>query len=112
MWFVSFGTEHAIETWHNLSKVGVASRAKMAAGHGGRDGYFVGVDVGTGSVRAGLFTSEGKGVKYSRKEIPKWTNSGFTEGSYEQSTSDIWQAVCFTVRVIYSCAIIIIILLG
>ena len=72
----------------------------MAARHGGRDGYFVGVDVGTGSVRAGLFTSEGKGLKYSRKEITTWTNSGFSEGSSEQSTSDIWRAVCFTIRVI------------
>ena len=81
------------------AEVGVASTAKMAAGHGGTGGYFIGVDVGTGSVRAGLFTSKGKGVKYSRKEITTWINSGFTEGSYEQSTSDIWQAVCYTVRV-------------
>ena len=61
--------------------------------------YFIGVDVGTGSVRAGLFTAEGKCVDYSRREISKWSNPGFPEGSFEQSTTDIWAAVCYTIKV-------------
>lgn len=68
--------------------------------------YFIGVDVGTGSVRAGLFSSSGKRVAYSEKAILKWTNNGFSEGSFEQSTEDIWGAVVFTVKVVFNYVII------
>lgn len=61
--------------------------------------FFVGVDVGTGSVRAGLFTESGVLRSHSRKEIRKWVNEGFPDGSYEQSTDNIWQAVCICVQV-------------
>ena len=61
--------------------------------------YFVGVDVGTGSARAGLFTESGALRYHSRKEIKTWVNEGFADGSYEQSTDDIWQAVCCCVKV-------------
>ena len=66
-----------------------------------QDRLFLGVDVGTGSARAALFTSDGQrlNTKKHEKNIQKWTNSGFPDGSYEQSTEDIWRAVCSAVEV-------------
>lgn len=61
--------------------------------------WFVGVDVGTESVRAGLFSASGTLQTLSKKKIRTWENEQFREGSYEQSTADIWSAVCTTVRV-------------
>ena len=66
---------------------------------GGAGPYFIGVDVGTKSVRSGLFTAAGRLVSRSTHEIKIWTNSGFPEGSREQATTDIWNAVCSTVKV-------------
>ena len=65
------------------------------------DRLFIGVDVGTGSARAALFTTDGQrlNAKKHEKNIKKWTNSGFPDGSYEQSTEDIWRAVCSAVKV-------------
>ena len=60
---------------------------------------YVGVDVGTGSVRAGLFTEKGLRLSTARREIKTWTNSGFPDGSFDQSTEDIWQAACAAVKV-------------
>ena len=59
--------------------------------------YFVGVDVGTGSARAGLFSSEGGLVRHTSREIKTWT--GPEVGHSEQSTTDIWNAVCSAIRV-------------
>jgi ribulose kinase len=65
-------------------------------------GLFLGVDVGTGSVRAALFTEEGRRVGgVARKHIKKWTNPGYPDGSFEQSTEDIWQALCAAVKVVW-----------
>ena len=64
-----------------------------------REKLFVGVDVGTGSVRAGLFSATGRLRSHATKDIRTWVNCGFQEGSYEQSTTDIWKAVEVTVRV-------------
>lgn len=64
---------------------------------------FLGVDVGTGSVRAGLFTADGERLgPICRKEIKTWTNPGFPEGSFDQSAEDIWQAACVAIKVIYA----------
>lgn len=60
---------------------------------------FLGVDVGTGSVRVGLFTENGVRVGIAKKDIKTWTNPGFPEGSFDQSTEDIWQAVCAAIKV-------------
>ena len=61
--------------------------------------WFVGVDVGTGSARAGLFTATGKLQALSKRAIQSRRNEQFSEGSYEQSTTDIWLSVCAAVKV-------------
>lgn len=69
----------------------------MEGGAGRR--LFLGVDVGTGSARVGLFTEEGVRLGTARREIKTWTNPGFPGGSFDQSTEDIWLAVCAAVKV-------------
>ena len=58
-------------------------------------GFFVGVDVGTNSARAGLFSSDGKLVQHCSREITVWNENG----CLEQSSEDIWKAVCSCVLV-------------
>ena len=58
--------------------------------------FFVGVDVGTGSVRAALVSGTGKVVKTSVKEIKVWSP---VAEHYEQSSDEIWEAVCECVKV-------------
>lgn len=62
------------------------------------EGYYIGVDVGTGSVRAGLFSRQGKLLVHDAHEIKTWMNDEIQEGSYEQSSDDIWAAVCFVIK--------------
>ncbi|XP_044755227.1 FGGY carbohydrate kinase domain-containing protein [Coccinella septempunctata] len=51
--------------------------------------FFIGVDVGTGSARAGLVSTEGKVVRSSVAKVRTWNpKSDF----YEQSSVDIWSA--------------------
>lgn len=57
--------------------------------------YTIGVDVGTGSVRAGLFDLNGKRLAMAVEPIRIYNpQSGFAE----QSSADIWRAVGITVR--------------
>lgn len=56
---------------------------------------FVGVDVGTGSARAGVFDSDGTLLASRKQEIQMWRDTGDIA---EQSSTDIWQAVCACVR--------------
>ena len=58
--------------------------------------YFIGVDVGTSSVRAALVTSGGHLVCSASCAITIWEPE---PKFYEQSSSDIWQACCTVVRV-------------
>ena len=60
------------------------------------DHKFIGVDVGTGSVRSGLFSSAGVLLNVAVKEIQI---NNPEPGYYEQSSNEIWSAVCFTVKV-------------
>ena len=57
--------------------------------------YFLGVDVGTASVRVGLFADDGHLVGIETKEIsivnPK-------KDFYEQSSTEIWNAICSCIR--------------
>lgn len=57
--------------------------------------FFVGVDVGTGSVRAGLFDSTGKRRGMAVRSIQMWRPH---PDWAEQSSADIWDAVGETVR--------------
>ncbi|XP_020155023.1 uncharacterized protein [Aegilops tauschii subsp. strangulata] len=59
-----------------------------------RGGVFLGVDVGTGSARAGLFDDKGKLLGSASSPIQIWKE----EDSVEQSSTDIWHAVCAAVK--------------
>ena len=63
-----------------------------------RGRYFIGVDVGTASVRAGLFTDYGKLVAHDKHDIKTWVEESVQEGCFEQSTDDIWKAVCTIIK--------------
>ena len=56
---------------------------------------FLGVDVGTGSARAGLFDASGRMLAAAKRDIRMWREAGSV---VEQSSDDIWQAVCAAVR--------------
>lgn len=58
--------------------------------------YFVGVDVGTGSARAALVNAHGRVQQMHVKAIQTWNPLA---DHYEQSSEDIWNAVCECVRV-------------
>lgn len=59
------------------------------------DGIFLGIDVGTGSARAGLFDAAGKLLAAAKRDIRLWRERGDIA---EQSTQDIWRAVCESTR--------------
>jgi FGGY-family pentulose kinase len=55
----------------------------------------IGVDVGTGSARAGVFDAEGRMLGQASRAIKAWR----PEADFvQQSTTDIWAAVCASVR--------------
>ncbi|KAJ1433508.1 FGGY carbohydrate kinase, pentulose kinase [Sesbania bispinosa] len=55
---------------------------------------FLGVDVGTGSARAGLFDEKGKLLGSSSSPIQIWKDGSCVE----QSSTDIWLAICAAVK--------------
>ena len=57
--------------------------------------YVLGIDVGTGSTRAGLFDTTGELITVTKQEITLYSEGS---GLFEQSSDDIWSAVCFCVR--------------
>lgn len=60
-----------------------------------REEYVIGVDVGTGSVRAGIFDLQGTMLAHAQHEIKIWRPQ---ENFVEQSSDDIWKAACKSVR--------------
>ncbi len=56
---------------------------------------FIGVDVGTGSARAGIFDAKGRLLASARQPIAIWHEVG---GIVEHSSRDIWRAACASVR--------------
>ena len=56
---------------------------------------FVGVDVGTGSARAGVFDATGRLLASAKRAITIWHDKG---NVVEQSSEQIWSAVCDSVR--------------
>lgn len=57
--------------------------------------FFIGVDVGSASVRAGIFTQKGERLAFAVRPIQQF-HSG--ESQVEQSSQNIWQRVCETVK--------------
>ena len=57
--------------------------------------HFIGVDVGTGSARAGVFTADGGMLASAKADINLWREA---TDIAEQSSTDIWRAVCACVR--------------
>jgi D-ribulokinase len=56
---------------------------------------FIGIDIGSESVRAGLFNTKGELINISQQKISIWRDSG---GIVEQSSDEIWMAICSTIR--------------
>lgn len=57
--------------------------------------YFIGVDVGTGSARAGVFDSKGTLISTAKHGIKMY---GADKDNFEQSSDDVWKAVCYSVK--------------
>lgn len=57
--------------------------------------FFIGVDVGTGSARAGVFDARGRLLGNSEAAIALWRPC---PDHAQQSSADIWAAVCRAVR--------------
>src|SRR4051812_38314266 len=56
---------------------------------------FIGVDVGTGSARAGVFSADGRLLASAKRAIAIWREPGEI---VEHSSRDIWAAACAAVR--------------
>ena len=57
--------------------------------------HIIGVDVGSGSVRAGVFNLRGDLVAHATREITLFRSAG---NVVEQSSREIWQAVCYCIK--------------
>jgi D-ribulokinase len=57
--------------------------------------HYLGIDVGTGSARAGLFDRTGQLLASAKTDIAIFREAG---EMVEQSSNDIWRAVCASVR--------------
>lgn len=58
-------------------------------------GHFIGIDVGTGSARAGIFDRTGRMLATAKRDIALYRDG---PDIAEQSSEDIWRAVCASVR--------------
>jgi D-ribulokinase len=65
--------------------------------HDASASYVVGVDVGTGSARAGFFDLQGNMLHVAKHEITTFQDAN---ARYEQSSENIWQAVCACVKAV------------
>ncbi|WP_028116687.1 FGGY-family carbohydrate kinase [Ferrimonas senticii] len=57
--------------------------------------YFIGVDVGSGSARAGVFDAQGRKAGEAKRDIQIFKPKA---NFVEQSSDDIWHCVCLAVR--------------
>lgn len=64
------------------------------------DKLVIGVDVGTASVRGGLFTLDGKLVRKFVQPISVLRDDA-DANIYEQSSDEIWRVVCTVVQVLF-----------
>ncbi|XP_063076433.1 FGGY carbohydrate kinase domain-containing protein isoform X1 [Engraulis encrasicolus] len=67
----------------------------MASAQSSTERYYIGVDVGTGSVRAALVTCDGQVKSMAEEPIRIWLPH---QDHYVQSSSDIWAKCCSTVK--------------
>lgn len=58
--------------------------------------YLIGIDVGTGSARAGVFQPDGRLLASARHDIALFRDE--RRARFEQSSTQIWEAVCEAVR--------------
>jgi ribulose kinase len=59
--------------------------------------YFVGVDVGSGSVRGALVDDKGHVLKSCVRELQTWKPK---LDYYEQSSNDVWQCCIYVIKVL------------
>lgn len=59
------------------------------------NGYFLGVDVGSASVRAGVYSASGHRLAFATAPVSQFRHGG---ERVEQSSAEIWQQVCKTVK--------------
>ncbi|MGZ0654250.1 FGGY-family carbohydrate kinase [Coraliomargarita sp. W4R72] len=57
--------------------------------------YFIGIDVGTGSARAGLFNQDGQLMANHSRAIQTWKPQ---LNFVEQSSADIWESICICTK--------------
>lgn len=81
--------------------IGIASRKpgrmlhlQEHKGKGMSQKYVIGVDVGTGSARAGIFDTQGKMLATASRPIQMWRPK---PDHVEQSSENIWRAICISV---------------
>ena len=78
------------------------TRRHTCSPHPAQD-HYIGVDVGTGSARACIIDSTGEIKALATQDIKLWqTSHGHDSTHYEQSTTDIWQAITACVRSVLS----------
>jgi D-ribulokinase len=63
--------------------------------------YVIGVDVGTASARAGLFDLKGRMLSAAKRDITLYREGG---SIVEQSSSEIWDAICAIIREVVQAA--------
>lgn len=59
------------------------------------NGYFLGVDVGSASVRAGVYSASGRRLAFATAPVSQFRHGG---ERVEQSSAEIWQQVCKAVK--------------
>ncbi|MDQ8194531.1 FGGY-family carbohydrate kinase [Coraliomargarita sp. SDUM461004] len=59
--------------------------------------YFIGIDVGTGSARAGLFDQNGQLLANHSRAIQTWKPQ---PNFVEQSSADIWESICICTQAV------------
>ena len=60
-------------------------------------GYYLGIDVGTGSARAALVKADGTVLASASQDTKTWRDPT-DHHIFEQSTTDVWKSICTAVR--------------
>ena len=73
----------------------MTARHRSSEPGGGNTTYVIGVDVGTGSARAGIFDLDGRMAATAKRDLTLFHAPG---SIVEQSSAEIWNAVCEAVK--------------